>query len=148
MNRLHLHISVENLDQSLAFYRTLFGAEPSVLKPDYAKWLLDDPRVNFVISTQSAANPGLSHVGIQSETPEELAEITERLHAAEAATFVEEATTCCYAQSDKTWVEDPSGIHWENFYTFGEAETYYGAHAKQGVDQKPETSETQASCCG
>ena len=147
MNRLHLHISVENLEKSLSFYRTLFGVEPTVMKSDYAKWMLDDPLVNFVISTQGSNAPGISHVGIQSETPEELAQITERLHAAQQATFVEDATTCCYARSDKTWVEDPSGVHWENFYTFGDSETYYGVDASKGVDQKPSVKRSSGTCC-
>jgi catechol 2,3-dioxygenase-like lactoylglutathione lyase family enzyme len=123
MKRMHLHVSVDALDKSIGFYSTLFGAEPSVVKTDYAKWMLDDPRVNFAISVRGMA-PGVDHVGIQVEDRAELAELSGRLKAAGQSTLEEETTTCCYAQSDKTWVSDPSGIRWETFFTFGEATTY------------------------
>lgn len=123
MKRLHLHVSVPDLDRSIQFYATLFGAQPSVVKGDYAKWMLDDPRVNFAISTHGAV-AGLDHVGIQVDTPDELAELAGRLKAAGAETFDEQATTCCYARSDKSWVGDPAGLRWETFFTFGEATSY------------------------
>jgi catechol 2,3-dioxygenase-like lactoylglutathione lyase family enzyme len=152
MKRMHLHVGVADLEQAVRFYATLFGAEPSVRKVDYAKWMLDDPRVNFAISTHTAA-PGLDHVGIQADTSDELAEITARLKAADAGIFEQEATTCCYARSDKTWVEDPSGLRWETFHTHGEATTYgadasigFAAAKQQVVATNGQTS--TLSCCG
>lgn len=139
MKRLHLHVSVADLDQSIAFYETLFGASPSVAHADYAKWMLDDPRVNFAISQRDRA-PGVDHVGVQVDSPEELAELAGRLKAAGAVTLDQQATTCCYARSDKSWVSDPSGLRWETFRTFGEATTY-------GEDEPREPAPTSA-CCG
>lgn len=124
MKRLHVHVVVPDLDQSIRFYSTLFGAEPVKRKLDYAKWMLDDPRVNFAISTQLTRAVGVDHVGVQVDTRAELDELAQRLKKAGADTFDEEATTCCYAQSDKTWVNDPAGVRWETFYTFGDATTY------------------------
>jgi catechol 2,3-dioxygenase-like lactoylglutathione lyase family enzyme len=146
MKRLHLHMSVPDLDQSIRFYATLFGAEPAVVKDDYAKWMLDDPRVNFAISTQATRPVGLDHVGIQVDSAAELGELAGRLKAAGADTFDEEATTCCYARSDKSWVADPAGVRWETFYTFGEATTYGDSAALAAL----EASQVKASgaCCG
>ncbi|PZQ64275.1 MAG: glyoxalase/bleomycin resistance/dioxygenase family protein [Phenylobacterium zucineum] len=124
MKRLHLHVSVPDLHQSIQFYETLFGAPPTVVKDDYAKWMLDDPRVNLAISQLPGRTAGVDHVGIQVDSPAELGELASRLKAAGAQTFDEEATTCCYARSDKSWVADPAGVRWETFYTFGEATTY------------------------
>lgn len=138
MKRLHLHVAVDDLTQSIGFYSTLFGAEPSVVKTDYAKWMLEDPRVNFAISTRAEA-AGLDHVGIQVDSPEELQELAGRLRAAGEVTRDEEAATCCYARSDKAWVHDPSGLSWETFYTFGEAPVY-------GEDQPPQ-AEPKSACC-
>jgi hypothetical protein len=123
MKRLHLHVSVPDLSHSIAFYETLFGAPPSVVEADYAKWMLDDPRVNFAISARRGG-AGVDHVGVQAETPAELAEIAGRLKAAGEATFDETETTCCYAKSDKTWVRDPAGVRWETFFSYGRATTY------------------------
>lgn len=123
MKRLHVHVSVADLSRSIQFYSTLFGTEPSVQKPDYAKWMLEDPRVNFAISARGHA-PGVDHLGMQAEDPAELEAIGERLKAAEALAKQEQDTTCCYARSDKYWAEDPQGVRWENFLTHGEAETY------------------------
>lgn len=142
MKRLHLHVSVPDLDQSIRFYATLFGAEPTVVKDDYAKWMLDDPRVNFAISIRDRA-AGLDHVGIQVETSAELSELSGRLKAAGAETFDETATTCCYAQSDKSWVSDPAGLRWETFFTFGDATTYGEDKAMSAL----EAVQTSA-CCG
>ena len=138
MKRLHLHVNVPDLTQSIRFYETLFGAGPSVLKDDYAKWMLDDPKVNFAISSRERA-PGVDHLGIQVESDAELRELAGRLKAAGEATRDQEATTCCYAQSNKAWVDDPSGIRWETFFTFGEATTY-------GEDE-PATRATESDCC-
>jgi len=141
MKRLHLHVNVPDLAQSIQFYETLFGAAPTVLKDDYAKWMLDDPRMNFAISQRGRA-AGVDHVGVQVDSPAELAELAGRLKAAGATTFDQEATTCCYAQSDKSWVSDPAGVRWETFYTFGEAVRY-------GEDE-PElaVAEAASACCG
>ena len=123
MKRLHVHVAVEDLSKSVGFYSTLFGTHPVVLKHDYAKWMLDDPRVNFAISDRASA-PGVDHLGIQVESGDELAELAGRLKAAGEVTRDQEATTCCYAQSDKAWVNDPNGLRWETFFTFGEATSY------------------------
>ena len=139
MKRMHLHVNVPELDQSVRFYQTLFGAPPVVVKPDYAKWMLEDPRVNFAISVRGR-EPGLNHVGIQVESADELAELAGRLKAAGAQTFDQEATTCCYARSDKSWVGDPSGLRWETFFTFGEATAY-------GEDPEALEAEDAESCC-
>jgi catechol 2,3-dioxygenase-like lactoylglutathione lyase family enzyme len=128
MKRFHVHLGVENLDASVRFYTTLFAAEPSVIKPDYAKWMLDDPRVNFAISSNGHAARGIEHVGIQAESPLELAEVYARLQAADRPVLEEGATTCCYAKSEKSWIADPDGIVWETFLTNGEA-TVYGDNA-------------------
>jgi catechol 2,3-dioxygenase-like lactoylglutathione lyase family enzyme len=146
MTRLHLHVGVADLNQSIAFYSTLFGAAPSVRKDDYAKWMLEDPRVNFAISTRALA-PGLDHVGIQTDDVAELADITDRLKSAGASTFEQQDATCCYAQSDKTWVTDPSGLRWETFHTHGEATTY-GADASLAAMVEPRAKPAASSCCG
>jgi catechol 2,3-dioxygenase-like lactoylglutathione lyase family enzyme len=128
MKRFHVHLGVENLESSIRFYNTLFGAEPSVLKPDYAKWMLDDPHVNFAISSNGHAAQGIEHLGIQVEDSGELAEVYDRLRAAERPIVEEGATQCCYAKSEKSWIADPDGIVWETFLTHGEA-TVYGTNA-------------------
>jgi catechol 2,3-dioxygenase-like lactoylglutathione lyase family enzyme len=139
MKRLHLHVSVDDLPASVRFYETLFNAAPTILHGDYAKWMLEDPRVNFAISARARA-AGIDHVGIQTDSAEELGALATRLRAAGTETFDQEATTCCYAKSDKSWVRDPSGIRWETFYTFGDATSY-------GEDERlPEPG--AAACCG
>ncbi|MDO8410526.1 MAG: ArsI/CadI family heavy metal resistance metalloenzyme [Phenylobacterium sp.] len=141
MKRLHVHVSVEDLDRSTKFYATLFGAQPTVVKDDYAKWQLDDPRVNFAISTHGG-RVGVDHLGIQVDEGAELAVLADRLKAAGETTFDQEAATCCYARSDKSWVSDPSGLRWETFHTFGEATTY-------GEDDVPAmAAPAAAACCG
>jgi len=139
MKRLHVHVAVEDLDRSVGFYSTLFGAGPSVVKDDYAKWMLDDPRVNFAISSRDRA-AGIEHLGIQTDTAEELAELAGRLKAAGETTADQEATTCCYARSDKSWVADPNGVKWETFFTFGEATTY-------GEDEPDLAVAPATACC-
>jgi catechol 2,3-dioxygenase-like lactoylglutathione lyase family enzyme len=128
MKRLHVHVSVDDLAQSIRFYSTVFSAEPSVVKDDYAKWMLDDPRVNFAISTVSVNRPGgvagISHLGIQAEDETELAEVFDRLTRAERPIVEAKATTCCYAKSDKQWIADPQGVPWETFFTYGESTVY------------------------
>ena len=140
MKRLHVHVSVDDLAQSIRFYSTFFAAEPSVVKADYAKWMLDDPRVNFAISTVSG-HTGISHLGIQVEDETELAEVYDRLARAERPIVEAKNATCCYAKSDKQWIADPQGVPWETFLTYGES-TVYG---KGSLDQLREANE--AACC-
>ena len=124
MKRLHVHVGVDDLANSVRFYSTLFGSEPTVLKGDYAKWMLDDPRVNFAISKGNHARQGIEHLGIQVESTEELSEVYGRLKAADRPVLEEGQTTCCYAKSEKSWISDPDGVVWEAFFTNGEATTY------------------------
>lgn len=123
MKRMHVHVAVDNLKQSIDFYSALFAAQPSVTKVDYAKWMLDDPRVNFAISTRGR-QPGLDHLGIQAENGEELEEIYARLHKAGGNVIEQGQTSCCYAKSEKSWINDPAGISWETFLTTGESIDY------------------------
>src|SRR3954462_4040883 len=139
MKRLHLHVGVDDLAASVRFYETLFDAAPTILHGDYAKWMLDDPRVNFAISARGRA-AGIDHVGIQTDSAEELGALAMRLKAAGNETFDQEATTCCYARSDKSWVRDPSGLRWETFHTFGDATSY-------GEDETL-AEPGAAACCG
>ena len=124
MKRLHVHVGVEELDRSIAFYSSLFGAEPSLVKPDYAKWMLDDPRVNFAISAGQHPAKGIQHLGVQAESIGELGEVYGRLKSAERPVLEEGRTTCCYAKSEKSWIADPDGVVWEAFFTDGQATTY------------------------
>ena len=142
MKRLHVHVSVDDLSQSIRFYSTLFAAGPTVVKPDYAKWMLDDPRVNFAISKLDGRTAGISHLGIQAEHEGELAEVYERLSRAERPIVEEKETTCCYARSDKQWIADPQGVPWETFFTYGEA-TVYG----EGSLAKLNEANERAVCC-
>jgi hypothetical protein len=150
MKRLHVHVSVDDLAQSIRFYSTLFATEPAVTKPDYAKWMLDDPRVNFAISTRSDQT-GLDHLGIQVETPDELREVYGRLQQADRPVLEEGATTCCYAKSEKAWIADPQGVSWETFLTSGESTAYGDSidlgpiRTTSGVSPTPETP--QGACC-
>ena len=130
MKRLHVHVSVADLEHSVRFYSALFAAEPTIIKPDYAKWMLEDPRVNFAISTRSGRT-GLDHLGIQVETADELKEVYGRLRQADRPVLEEGATTCCYAKSEKSWISDPQGLAWEAFLTSGES-TVYGDSANLG----------------
>jgi len=123
MKRMHVHVAVDDLRSSIGFYSALFAAEPSVVKLDYAKWMLDDPRVNFAISARGR-NAGLDHLGIQVENKDELNEVSARLHKASGEVIEQGQTNCCYAKSEKSWIEDPAGISWETFLTTGEATDY------------------------
>jgi catechol 2,3-dioxygenase-like lactoylglutathione lyase family enzyme len=125
MKRLHIHVSVDDVAASIRFYNVLFAAEPAVTRSDYAKWMLEDPRVNFAISKRGGAT-GIRHLGIQVEDRAELADVYSRLKRAEGPVLEEGATTCCYAKSEKSWIEDPQGIQWETFLTTGES-TVYGS---------------------
>jgi catechol 2,3-dioxygenase-like lactoylglutathione lyase family enzyme len=124
MKRLHVHVGVADLGRSIRFYSTLFATEPTVVKDDYAKWMLEDPRVNFAISSGQHATPGIQHLGVQAETVDELGEVYARLKQAERPVLDEGRTTCCYAKSEKSWIADPDGLVWEAFFTDGEATTY------------------------
>lgn len=139
MKRLHVNVAVENIDASVQFYSALFAAEPSVRKADYAKWMLEDPRVNFAISSHGSRK-GVDHLGIQVENETELHEVYSRLKAADRPVLEQGAVTCCYAKSEKNWISDPQGIAWETFLTHGES-TVYGSEAKLGADG------TAQSCC-
>ncbi len=143
MKRLHVHVGVSDLGQSISFYSALFAAEPVVLKDDYAKWMLDDPRINFAISSGDHARKGIEHLGIQAENADELSEVYARLQAADRPVLEEGATTCCYANSEKSWIADPDGVVWEAFHTTGESTVY-------GDDPALETLPSAAAvnaCC-
>ena len=149
MKRLHVHVSVGDLDASVKFYATLFGAEPTVRKPDYAKWMLDDPRVNFAISLRGRT-AGLDHLGIQVDSDSELRDIAGRLRAADRVVVEQTGASCCYAKSDKAWVADPQGVAWETFLTHGDA-TVYGddsveVDALARLDRR-DGSPLSAACC-
>lgn len=139
MKRFHVHVAVEDLQQSVRFYATLFGAAPTVLESDYAKWMLENPRVNFAISARGGA-AGVQHLGIEAEDSAELAEVYDRLKRAERPVLDEGSTTCCYARSEKQWIADPQGVAWETFLTHGRS-TVYGS---DGAVAKLAAS----ACCG
>ncbi len=135
MKRLHIHVGVKDIEKSVQFYSTLFGVKPSKQKTDYAKWMLEDPRINFAISTLTKTT-GVDHLGIQVDEPKELEEITERLKKADLGVYDEGETTCCYARSNKAWVEDPAGVAWEAYQTMADVEVF-----------KEKTEDSDAACC-
>jgi catechol 2,3-dioxygenase-like lactoylglutathione lyase family enzyme len=135
MKRFHVHVSVADLAQSIRFYSTLFGTEPAVVKAAYAKWMLEDPRVNFAIS-QRGARLGINHLGLQTDSDAELDGLNAQLQAAEVATAAEKEVACCYARSNKYWVTDPTGIAWETFHTLGDVPTF-----------NEEPAESATACC-
>jgi len=139
MKRLHVHVAVHDIKQSVRFYSALFATQPSVLKDDYAKWMLDDPRVNFAISARGAKT-GLDHLGIQAENGEELEEIGTRLAQADVSTTAQKGASCCYAKSDKYWTIDPQGVAWESFHTLDSVPMY-------GDQTRPAANEAKAACC-
>jgi len=142
MKRFHVNISVADLDRSKQFYSTLFGVEPTVSKSDYAKWMLDDPRINFSVSAGSQQR-GVNHIGLQADTLEELGVIQSRLHDAELEAVDQPDAKCCYAISSKTWVRDPDDVAWETFVTHGDATEY-------GDDRVPEevpAAVEAGNCC-
>jgi catechol 2,3-dioxygenase-like lactoylglutathione lyase family enzyme len=156
MKRFHIHIGVEQLDESIRFYSALFGAEPVKTKPDYAKWLLNDPRVNFAISTR-AKQKGVDHLGIQVDEDAELAELRERMKDADMGVVDEGETVCCYARSEKSWIQDPTDIPWEAYRTMEDAQVFSGQPDQaESACCTPETmgepdccepSEKTAGCC-
>ncbi len=144
MKRLHVHVGVNDLEQSIRFYSTLFGSTPETVKTDYAKWMLDDPRMNFAISAGHHANKGIEHLGIQVENEAELAEVYGRLAEADRPVLDEGATSCCYANSTKSWITDPQGVIWETFHTTGEATTY---GAETPISELRSAGAAASSCC-
>ena len=137
MKRLHVHVSVEDLQHSIGFYSALFASEPTVTKRDYAKWMLDDPRINFAISRR-AENFGVNHLGMQVESKDELDAMRDQLQRADRGLVEEAGAQCCYAQSDKYWITDPQGVAWETFHSLGEIPIY-------GDDDG--TRKNAAACC-
>jgi catechol 2,3-dioxygenase-like lactoylglutathione lyase family enzyme len=150
MKRLHVHVAVRDLPESIRFYSGLFASEPSVVKDDYANWMLEDPRVNFAISRRGSG-AGIRHLGIQVENPVELEEMRGRLKRAERPVLEEGAATCCYAKSEKSWIEDPQGVKWETFHTVGESTTYGSAPVEEaGVsccEPAGDAEPTARRCC-
>lgn len=137
MKRFHVHAHVEDLQKSIGFYSAMFGAEPTRVESDYAKWMLEDPRINFAISTRGG-QPGVDHLGIQTDTDEELAELKARARAADMSLLDEGQTTCCYARSDKHWLTDPQGIAWEHFRTLGDVPVF---------SEKAAPAKEASACC-
>jgi len=146
MKRLHVHVSVKDLDASVRFYSQLFATDPTVHKSDYAKWMLEDPRVNFAVS-QRAGRHGVQHLGIQVEDRAELAEVYERLRRAEGPVIEEGETTCCYARSEKSWIDDPQGVQWEAFLTTGESTVYGTDEIRPKAEKLAETGCGAPGCC-
>lgn len=137
MKRFHIHVGVKNLNESIQFYSTVFGQKPSKVKEDYAKWMLEDPRINFAISTRANV-VGVDHLGLQVDEEQELSAITERMKNADLGVYDEGTTTCCYAESNKAWVKDPSGIAWEAYHTMADADLF---------NDKSKNSESSANAC-
>ena len=149
MKRFHVHVAVPDLASSIRFYSTMFGAEPSVVKDDYAKWMLEDPRVNFAISARGA-EAGINHLGFQVDHPSELKEIQSRLQAADTGGKEEKGVSCCYARSDKYWTTDPAGVPWESFHSLGTVPFYNGdtkEAGKGGCCAPAEGAPARAACC-
>ena len=154
MKRFHAHVHVDDLTQSIAFYSKLFAAAPTRVEADYAKWMLEDPRVNFAISTRGTT-PGLDHFGLQTDDAAELAELKARAEAADMALLDEGNTTCCYARSEKHWVTDPQGIAWEHFHTLGDIPVFNEAAPSSAPGAcctpsaaAPAPAAPRAACCG
>lgn len=151
MNRFHVHVSVKDLDESIRFYSQLFGAPPTVTKPDYAKWMLEDPRVNFAIShNQCGTAVGINHLGLQVDSESELSALESRFAQAGLSGVREHGASCCYAKSDKTWLQDPQGIAWENFHTLGSVPTFGGSGPEllRAGACTPSSAGQEASACG
>ena len=139
MKRFHVHISVDDLAANIRFYATVFGQEPTVRKDDYAKWMIDDPRVNFAISKRGH-RPGVNHLGIQVESDAELAQLRSRVASADVALLDQTNASCCYVKSDKYWVTDPQGVAWETYRTLEAIETF-------GEDTRARTETATGACC-
>jgi catechol 2,3-dioxygenase-like lactoylglutathione lyase family enzyme len=150
MKRFHVHVAVNDLDKSIAFYSAMFGEQPGVVKPDYAKWMLEDPRINFAISNRGQA-PGVNHLGLQAEDDAELEGIHANLQKADTAVLPEKDAHCCYARSDKYWVTDPQGIAWESFRSLGSIPLFGGTETASDATEQAtscgSTASAAASCC-
>jgi hypothetical protein len=150
MKRMHIHVGVKSIDESVRFYSALFGTEPAKLKPDYAKWMLEDPRINFAISTRTKET-GLDHLGLQVDDTSELTGLRDQMSAANISTHSDGETTCCYARSEKSWVEDPNGIAWEAYHSMEDVQIFSADDAvvedNACCAPKPELA-ADASCCG
>ncbi|MEZ5445624.1 MAG: ArsI/CadI family heavy metal resistance metalloenzyme [Gammaproteobacteria bacterium] len=140
MKRMHIHVGVDSIPEAVRFYSALFGAEPAKVKPDYAKWMLDDPRLNFAVSTRVATR-GVDHLGIQVEGDSELRDLRARLQAADMTTFDEGETVCCYARSEKSWLKDPAGVAWEAYRTMEDAQVF------NGHDRAASEASEASACC-
>lgn len=157
MKRFHVHLHVEDLQASIAFYSKLFSAQPARVEPDYAKWMLEDPRINFAVSTRGGGKPGLDHLGFQADSAEELAAMKQAAQGAEMALSDEGETTCCYARSEKHWITDPQGVAWEHFHTLGSIPVFNEAQAGDAgaccAPARPATVavkipvKTKSACC-
>jgi len=139
MKRMHIHIAVNELSESISFYSTLFGESPTVEREDYAKWQLSDPVINFAISNRGHAS-GINHLGIQVDSESELEEISKRLDEAEITASKQEGSSCCYSHSNKHWAMDPQGIAWESFHTLGEIPVF-------GEDTRSDSEDKSSACC-
>jgi catechol 2,3-dioxygenase-like lactoylglutathione lyase family enzyme len=139
MKRFHVHVAVDDLAANIRFYSNVFGIPPTVEKPDYAKWMIEDPRLNFAISSRSA-KPGIDHLGLQVESDAELQELRKQVAAAEITAFDQQQAVCCYAESDKYWITDPQGVQWETYHTLAEAEMF-------GADTAMTDAAPIQSCC-
>jgi catechol 2,3-dioxygenase-like lactoylglutathione lyase family enzyme len=146
MARMHIHIAVDDLPRNIEFYSTLFGAGPGITKNDYAKWMLDDPKVNFAISTRGKKT-GVDHIGIQSDNADEQVAIEQRLKAAGIAGMEQKGGTCCYAKSDKYWTTDPQGIPWETFHTLASAPTFNASDAEVTASESSCCAPSASACC-
>lgn len=144
MKRLHIHLSVDDLEENIRFYSGIFASAPTVRKDDYAKWMLEDPRVNFAISTRAQGH-GINHLGIQAESAEELTEIHQRVQQAGLISRAEPAANCCYAHSDKHWLQDPQGVVWEAFHTLAEVPVYGGS--RFSPENQHAAGNTNTPCC-
>ena len=143
MKRFHVHVAVQNLQENIRFYSSVFGAEPTVVKEDYAKWMVDDPRLNFAISTRRA-DLGVNHLGIQADSDTELKDLKVKLIAAQAPILAQNETSCCYAKSDKYWITDPQGIAWETFHTLNSVPVFGEDSLNRGAVHKGERTSV---CC-
>ncbi len=141
MNRLHVHLKVKDLDQSVAFYSALFGQAPAKLEADYAKWMLEDPRANIAISTRGDKT-GVDHVGLQTDERDGLEAIASRLKSAGVGLLEEADATCCYARSNKYWTQSPDGAKWELYHTFADSKTFGASPARDAIEK------AAAPCCG
>lgn len=154
MKRFHVHVSVDDLAKSIRFYTSIFGVAPAVEKSDYAKWMLEDPRINFAISNRGG-KPGVNHLGLQVDSPDELAALRAQVAHADIAADDEPGAACCYALSDKYWIEDPQGVAWETFHTLGDIPVFGKDHSAPDMQSAvsaccaPKNAETAATskCC-